>query len=396
MREKILNFLRVHPGILNIFWRVANVVLTTLGLFVPIRSHTMLITSFAGRKFDDSPKAIYEEILKRHEFDDWEIIWAFVDPTLFEIPRGKKIRIDTWAFFMALLYSRVWISNSGMDRNINIKKKGIIKIETWHGTPFKKIGEDQNAGTIGNYKERGPVDSETIRCAQSEFDREIFARVFNADKNSILLSDLPRNDALLRYTSEDICLIRSNLGVSGAKKVILYMPTYREYLVNEKNETYLAPPMNLDKWEKKLGDKYVLLMRAHYAVVEKLKLKENGFVKDVSSYPSINDLYAVADILISDYSSAYIDYSILDKPMLCFAYDEKEYTEKRGLYVDLHKELPCPVDADEDTIINRILNLDYGEASLKTKKFHEKYAPYAGNASTIIVNNLIQRLKKRG
>ncbi len=393
MRDKILNFLRVHPNILNVFWKVAHVVFSFIGLFVPIRKKTMLITSFAGRKYDDSPKALYEEILCRHEFDDWDIIWAFVDPKNFDIPRGRKIAIDTWPFFMALLYSHVWISNSGMDRNIDIRKKDIIKIETWHGTPFKKIGEDQNSGTIGNYKECGPIDKKTIRCAQSEFDRDIFVRVFNADKNCILLSDLPRNDGLFRYTDKDIIGIKKTLGIQEGKKVLLYMPTYREYLVNEKKQTYLAPPINLDYWRGELGNQYVLLFRAHYAVTAALNLKEDDFLKDASAYPYINDLYAVADILISDYSSAYIDYSILDKPMLCFAYDEEEYIKKRGLYINLHQELPCPIDKNENDLINHIKNINWAKESEATRHFHKKYAPYAGNASNIVVNKLIQELK---
>lgn len=392
MRTRILDFLRVHPKVLNAFWKIAHIFFSFIGFFIPIREKTMLITSFAGRKFDDSPRALYEYILGLSEFDNWEIIWAFVSPDDFEIPRGRKIKIDTWKFFMALLYSKVWISNSGMDRNIDIKKNGIIKIETWHGTPLKKIGEDQNSGILGNYKEHGPMDNKTIRCAQSKFDREIFVRVFNAEKNCFLLSDLPRNDKLLRYTDLEKNGIRDALGIKSDKRIILYMPTYREYLVNEKNQTYLAPPMELRKWKEELGEKYVLLMRAHYAVAAALKLEEDDFVKDVSSYPYVNDLYAVADILISDYSSAYIDYSILDKPMLCFAYDEDEYIEKRGLYIDLHKELPCPVDKDEDTIIERIRNMDWENASGKTKEFHLKYAPFAGQASKKVVDKLINEL----
>lgn len=392
MRTKILDFLRVHPKILNAFWKLAHIFFALLGIFVPIRKKTVLITSFAGRKFDDSPKALYDELMLRHEFDDWDIVWAFVDPEKFNIPRGRKIQIDSWPFFIALLYSRVWISNSGMDRNIGINRRGTIRIETWHGTPIKKIGIDQNSGILGNYKPNSKVDKRTIRCAQSEFDRDIFIRVFNADKDCFLMCDLPRNDGLLKYTKESIESIKERIGIKSNKKVLLYMPTYREYLVNERNQTYLAPPMDLMKWESELGDQYVLLFRVHYAVSAAMNLIENDFVKDVSAYPCINDLYAVADILVSDYSSAFIDYSILDKPMLCFAYDKEEYIDKRGLYIDLHEELPCPVDVDEESIIGRIKNMDWRKESEKAKAFHMKYAPFAGAASKAVVEKLINSL----
>lgn len=394
MINQILNFLRVHPAILNCFWKVAHVFFAIVSIFVPVREKTMLITSFAGRKYDDSPKALYEAIKKRPEFSDWSIIWAFVTPEKYDLPEVKKIRIDTWDFFMALLYSRVWISNSGMDRNIGINRKETIKIETWHGTPIKKIGIDQNSGILGNYKPNKRIDSKTIRCAQSDYDRKIFQRIFNASESAFLMCDLPRNDELKYVDSKKSLEIKRKLDIPEGKKVILYMPTYREYLVTENNRTYLAPPMNLKKWENMLGKKYVLLMRAHYAVNEALKLEENDFVRDVSNYPYINELYIAADILISDYSSSYFDFSILKKPVLCFAYDLEEYSQKRGLYIDLSKELPCPIDKTEDEVIKHIINMDEKEAIINVEKFNLKYAPSAGNACESVITELIKRISE--
>lgn len=392
MRDRILNFLRVHPSILNLFWKITHVFFRCVSLFVPVKEKTMLITSFAGRKYDDSPKALFEKIREMPDFQGWEITWAFVDPSQFSIPDVKKVRIDTWPFFIALLSSKVWISNSGMDRNIGINRKKTIKIETWHGTPLKKIGSDQNSGTLGNYKPYKTIDSTTIRCAQSEYDREIYKRVFNASEECFLMCDLPRNDELLTATPSKIAQIKTKLNIPIEKKVILYMPTYREYLVNKDNQTFLAPPMDLNKWRNRLGNEFVLLMRAHYAVSEALNLIENDFVRDVSSYPFINELYLVADILISDYSSSYFDFSILKKPMLCFAYDLEEYSQKRGLYIDLAKELPCSIDRTEDEVIDSILNLDYAKSIERVSAFNKKYAPFAGNACESVIEEIIKRL----
>lgn len=213
-------------------------------------------------------KAIYEEVCSRKEFDDWNLIWVFTEPEKFELHRGKKVKIDTIRFFHALLYSKVWVSNSGMDRGIELHRKKNVIVETWHGTPLKKIGGDENQNSLGGgmVAPKGKPDNKTIRCAQSEFDRDIFARIFNADKDAILLCDLPRNDALFRYSLEEIERIKNKLNIGIEKKVILYTPTYREYLIDENRNTFLAPPMDLMKWERELGDEYVLLIRAHYAV----------------------------------------------------------------------------------------------------------------------------------
>lgn len=394
MRQRLINFLKIHPKVTRVIWNIAR---GLLGVFVRIskQKKTILFCSFGGRNFNDSPKAIYDEICRRDVFDGWHLIWAFVDPEKFNVPRGEKVKVDTFVFFKALVTSKIWVSNSGMDRGVDLITDKIVRVETWHGTPLKKIGGEENQNTFGIKPEdyNGPIDNSAIRCAQSEFDREIFARVFHANKESILLSDLPRNDELFNYTEEDCSAIRKSLGVDKEKKVILYTPTYREYMINENNQNFIAPPIDLGKWKIELGEEYVLLVRAHYAVSAALGIIDNDFVKDVSAYRSLNDLFIISDMMISDYSSTYFDYSILDRPMLCFAYDKDVYEEKRGLYLDMEKELPCRVCRTEDELLSEIKNMNYTVATESAIAFHRKYAPFAGNASKIVVDTIINKLK---
>ncbi|MGN1306703.1 MAG: CDP-glycerol glycerophosphotransferase family protein [Faecousia sp.] len=392
MRLRFINFLKRHVGLLG-FCRAAMRVMMKITYLFPIRKKTMLFSSFGGRNFDDSPRAIYDEICNRREFDDWKLIWAFVAPERFTLPRGEKIKIDSFHFFRTLFTARVWVSNSGMDRGFELRNPRILRVETWHGTPLKKICGEENTNAIKKNRYVRAPDKTAIRCAQSEYDREILARVLVAEKDTFLLCDLPRNDALLRYTPKNKAAIRSTLGIPQGKKVLLYVPTYREYLLNEKKETYLAPPIDFKKWEERLGGEYVLLIRAHYAVSAALALTENDFVRDVSAYERLNDLYAVADVLLSDYSSAFIDASILDVPMLCFAYDLEEYEEKRGLYLDLAENLPCPVCKTEDEVLDEIAHLDEAEASAQTERFRRRFAPYAGHATDTVVDEMQRRLK---
>ena len=394
MRERLIVFLKTHPWILRTIWSLTRGI---LWFFVKItkQKKSVLFCSFGGRNFNDSPKAVFDEICRRKEFQDWRFIWAFVDPDKFNIPRGAKVKVDTFAFFKALVTSKIWVSNSGMDRGIDLITDKIVRVETWHGTPLKKIGGEENQNTIGikpkDYK--GPIDYSAIRCAQSEFDREIFARVFHASKDSILLSDLPRNDELFNYNEQDCIAIRKSLGVDKSKKVILNTPTYREYLVNDNSQNFIAPPINLERWKVELGEDYVLLVRAHYAVSAALGIINNDFVKDVSAYRSLNDLFVISDMMISDYSSTFFDYSILDRPMLCFAYDKDIYEEKRGLYLDMEKELPCRVCRTEDELLSEIKKQNYVMAAKKANAFHIKYAPFAGNASKTVVDTIINKLK---
>ena len=393
MRKFVIYILKKHPLLLQFFWKVGKLGLKVWGAFVKPQPKTAVFASFGGRKFDDSPRAIYEEMCRRSEFADWKFTWAFVDPTKYDIPRGELVQIDTKAFFKKLLTSQVWVSNSGMDRGIDLHRKNTIRVETWHGTPLKKIGIDSHENVMGGQrKKKVSLDCDTIRCAQSEYDRDIFARLFCATKDSFLLCDLPRNDRLLQYTQKECQDIKRRLGVQQDKKTILYTPTYREYLINEDHDTYLAPPMDLKKWEDVLGKEYVLLIRAHYAVSAAMDIEENEFVKDVSNYPVLNDLYAVADMMVSDYSSTFFDYSILGRPMFCFAYDLEDYREKRGIYLNLEKELPCRVDTTEDEVLESIVAVNTDLACKKSKEFCQKYAPYAGKASQEVVDTISQKV----
>ena len=393
MRKKIISYLKNHPKTVNFVWFIARCLLQFIGVFIPIKSKRIIFCSYGGRSFNDSPKALYDSICLDNAFKDYDLIWAFDNPGDFVLQRGKSVKIDTLKFFYYLLSAKVWISNSGMDRGIELKRRKTIKIETWHGTPLKKILGDENQTALGgkNISPKGKPDKYTIRCSQSDYDRKLFARLFNADIKAILKSDLPRNDVLVN-SNINLEQIKETIGISKDKKIILYTPTYREYLIDENHNTYMTPPLDLNLFQNQLSDEFVLLIRAHYAVTKSLNICDNGFVFDVSDYPDINHLYLISDILISDYSSTYFDFSILDRPMLCFAYDLDEYQEKRGLYLDLNKILPCRVDKTDRELLDSIKKLDYDDACKKTRDFHNKYAPYAGDSCRKIIKLLKRRL----
>lgn len=389
--------IKSNPKLMDFTFRAARIGLNALGLLSPVKEKTMMFVSLSGRNYDDSPKALYEYIRERPEFKEWKFYWGIVDPDRVHIPGAEVVKFGTLLYWRTLLSCRVWIGNGGIDKGVNLVRKQNLAVNTWHGFPLKRIeGEENSNKVLKDYRSKRPIDHQTIRCCQSEFDREVFARVFRADKDCFIMSGLPRNDCLIRYSEEDKKKIKANLGIAEDKKVILYMPTYREYLINSDNEIYLAPPMNLTKWEEKLGSEYCLLMRAHYAVSASLGVKNNEFVMDVSKFSPLDDLYAIADILISDYSSCYFDYAILGRPMRCFAYDLERYEQERGFYLDPEKDLPCPVHRDEDELIKSIIDMDYEVDCEKTRTFAKRFIPNEGNACEAVTETILSRLAADG
>lgn len=390
----LINRVKYSPWLYNTYYYIGSLAVKVLGLFVRKDPKLIVISSFGGRKYDDSPKCIYEEMLNDKRFDGFRIVWAFMHPEQHDIPRGEKVKTDTLAYYKTLLKARCWITNSTMERGLSFKQKNVFYYNSWHGTPIKLMGSDINKDnkSFGSKGHGCPYD---VFCAQSQYDADIFARSFGVPEKAMKIIGLPRNDELVNDAGEERRnKIKTELGINRDKNVILYAPTFREYTKDENLNCVIAPPINLKLWEEKLGRDYVLLFRAHYEVVKVMNVTSNEFVRDVSAYPVLNELMIVSDILISDYSSIYFDYSVMDKPMLCFAYDYDEYQSKRGMYFDIRKELDC-MDLDtEEKVINEVLSIDIEKRDVVTKKFRNKYVTSFGSATKQSLDLIYKGVKK--
>lgn len=390
MRSKIVNILKTNSFLYDLYFTLGSFLLKILGLLVKSDDKLILFVSFGGKGYDDSPRVIYEKMIQMEDFNDYKFYWAFINPEKYNILKGSKIKIDTLRYFIIAQKAKVWITNSAIERGLKFKKKTTFYINTWHGTPIKKIGKEGNNVNVKSGFGSKNISSENIFLAQSTYDAHIFSRVFNIGIENIKCYDLPRNDELVKDNQELRQKIRDDLKIPQEKKVILYAPTYREFQRDKNNSCVLKPPIDFEKWYRLLGDDYIVLVRAHYEVVDVLGIHETDFVKNVSTYGNLNELMIISDILISDYSSIFVDYSILSKPMFCFAYDLDEYREKRGIYIDLEQELPGTVHQDENSLLQDILFFDKKKMEDEVKIFKNKYAPVAGNAT----NKVIELIKE--
>ena len=376
--KKIIKNNKLFYKIYSSFFRI---ILNCCKLFIKVNDRIILFNCFGGKKYDDSPRAIYEYMLKNKKYDDYKIYWAFDDVNKYSIPRGFKVKNNSIKYFFIALKAKYWITNSSIERGIKFKNKKTIYINTWHGTPIKKIEKDQK-----NKKFYFNVSEPDIYFAQSKYDIKIFSKAFEIDKNKIQLVGLPRNDELTKKISKkEIDDIKHKLEIPNNKKVILYMPTYREYN-NKKSINYINPPIDLKKWERMLGNEYIVLFKNHYETDKILGVEFNEFIYDVSKYEPLNDLLKIADILISDYSSVIFDFSILERPIYSFAYDYDEYLQKRGCYIDIRKELPNRICKTEDELLDKIINCK----NENIIKFKEKYVEKCGNASSFIDSIIIK------
>lgn len=377
LKRKIVNFLKYNKVAYTAYYYIMSVAINFLKLFVKPDDKLVLFNSFAGRKYDDSPKAVFEAMKNDSRFSSYHFVWAFHQPEQFDVVGAEKIKTDGLLYFITALKARVWITNSSVERGLDFKGKNTFYLNTWHGTPIKKMGTDIAKGNQ-SFGSKGKNKTD-IMNTQSEFETNVFSKCFGIPKEHFLKVGLPRNDELANYFKNQRNELRLKLGIPLDKKVILYCPTFREYEKDENLGVVLAPPMDLEKWKTMLESQYVLLFRAHYEVSKVMDIKENEFVRNVTDYPSLNELMIASDILISDYSSVFFDFSIMDKCMLYFTYDYDKYKEKRGMYFDIRK---CISGAsNEEDLLTLLLELNVENEIPKTENFRKKYVNYYGNAA---------------
>lgn len=383
MKSKIEYILKHNVFIQQTYKLVLSLFFRFIGLFVRTNQNLILFNSFGGRKYNDSPKNIFEYMISQKSYQNLTFVWAFEQPENFDIPQANKIKIDSWKYFITALRAKYWVSSVNIERGLKFKKKQTIYLNTWHGAGTKKIGNAVAGRKDFDYS------NVNIMLVQSHYEMEIFAKDFQVREQSFLLSGFPRGDELFNTSASQIEDYKEALNIPKDKRVILYAPTWRES--TNKGLSYdLKPPISIEKWQKKLESDYVVLFRTHAFTTKVMNLHFNDFIRDTSSYDNLNHLLLISDVLITDYSTIVFDFSILGKPFLCFGYDYDEYKKERGFYIDLELEYPNGVQYNEDEILELVINMDYPAQCKAVKDFKTKFIEAGGKATERAVSSLMQ------
>ncbi|MCH5252191.1 MAG: CDP-glycerol glycerophosphotransferase family protein [Lachnospiraceae bacterium] len=361
--------------------------------------NVVLLESFFGRNYSDSPKYIFEYLNQNYP-GEYKYVWIFSSrkrkrEEKLPYPSKKVIRFSLrYFYYMARVK---YIVFNGRQPQYFIKRKGNVFLETWHGTPLKKLVFDMDEVTTASplYKKQFYIQTRSwdYLVAPNKFSEEVFRHAFMYD-GKMLETGYPRNDILhLEDKSALTAEIKNELGIDQKKKVILYAPTWRDDEFYASAQYKFTLQLDMDKLKRELGDEYVLLLRTHYFVVDNLDLSPyDGFAYNVSQYNDIARLYLISDVLITDYSSVFFDYANLRRPMLFFTYDLEKYRSVlRGFYVDVEEELPGPMLFDTDEVLNALRNLPEIEKQYKEKydRFYEKYCAWEdGNATRKVVETV--------
>lgn len=353
---------------------------------------TILFSTFDGRNYSDSPKAIYLRMLSDPKYKDYKFVWVFCEPEkhieMLENPNTYIVKTNTVGFEEMCATAKYWFFNYRVADHI-YPKDDQVYVELWHGTPLKRLGYDikvsDNAmNSKSEIRDKYRVDAEKFKyiLAPSQFAADCFESAWNLKEfgktDTMLLAGYPRNDFLINYTEEQVQKIKENLNLPSDKKIILYAPTWRDNQHKAGVGYTYKLGVDFDKLREELEKDYIILFRAHYLVASQFDFaKHEGFVYNASTVNDINDLYVISDLLITDYSSVFFDFANLNRPILFYMYDLADYgNEIRGFYIDL-KELPGNIVEKQEDLVAEIKAVKYDTEYYKEKykDFHEKFNP---------------------
>ena len=322
----------------------------------PLRPGVFL-ESFGGRSAGDNPAAICED-LAAHGVGA-PLWWSVVDGTV-RVPAGARpVVVGSPQWVEALRTSRVIVTNDHLPSWFS-KREGQYLLQTWHGTPIKKLLHDAPRAVTLRYRrlmDRQVPQWDLLLAQSPQAGRRLQQAL--GYRGPVRVGEYPRNVRLLGG-AEVRRRVRHELGIAPGQPVILYAPTWRESLRPSTGAAGCAaahgpgPVGALDGPRLAELLDAVVLMRSHH-------MNRAGCVPgmiDVSGYPSVEELMLAADILVSDYSSIFFDFALTGKPAVVYAPDLASYRDvERGLYGDWPLGSGLPVAADHDELASHLQRL---------------------------------------
>jgi len=387
-----------------------NLLLYSLSYITPKNEELILLGSGKGGSFKGNPKYLYLYANREREVKNrFQFVWITQNRTILKKLKDEGYPVvDKYSlkgFWTILRSSNLVIEQSAKD----VSYLGVLNgrfniIQTWHGTLFKKVAFDAKKvdqektllTRIFDYFLNKEFNNYIFICSASEETSSKLIPAFR--NNNVVITGYPRNDIF--YSNEisfnDVFKI---LSLGSYERVVVYAPTFREIATCKGpfSDTLLV------RLNSFLADNnYIMLIKKH--PFEKVLVSITGYsnIKDVSKeVDDVQELLAYTDILITDYSSVYFDYSLTDKPIIYYPYDYKGYLKNcREFYYDYYEEQPGPFAHTEEELLVLLKDIndwfnDEGYR-IKYRNFKNKYNHFQdGNSSERTYQIIIDLLNSR-
>jgi CDP-glycerol glycerophosphotransferase len=349
----------------------------------------VLFASWDG-KYSDSPRAISDELRRRGA--PFQHVWV-IGEGAGEVPEWvTTVAPGSPQHRARLERTRYLVANDVL--RTSFRDRGMTYLQTWHGTPLKRIAFDVASPRFPGSERYYGVDlaRDVARwdylLSPNRFSTEVLRRAFRY-AGEVLETGYPRNDLLLAPDRDAVrARVREALGIAGGVRAVLYAPTWRDGDPFE-----LA--LDLDEVRHGLGEDHVILLRAHGLVAATADVASTAAVRNVTAHQDVRELYLAADALVTDYSSVMFDFAVTRKPMVFFTYDLARYRDDlRGFYFDFEAEAPGPLVATTTELVAALQDLGgirarYADAY---DRFHDRFCHLEdGRAAERVVDAVFGR-----
>jgi CDP-glycerol glycerophosphotransferase len=283
----------------------------------------------------------------------------------------RRVTPDSPEELAALADARYVVSNDVLPSDW-AKRPDCTYLQTWHGTPLKRIAFDVVDPRFPDAEYHYAVElgrevaKWDILLSQNPFSTEILRKAFRFE-GEILETGYPRNDVLRRPERDAIrARVRAALELPEDTQAVLYVPTWRDSF-----EHTLA--LDLPLLRRELGDATTMLVRAHGLTAHTDRGQSGPGVRNVSRWPDVTELYLAADVLLTDYSSAMVDFSTTGKPLLLYTHDLERYRDEiRGFTIAFEEEVPSPLLRTSAEVAAALADVPGA-----TAPYRERYAAWA-------------------
>lgn len=332
---------------------------------IPLKKQRIVFNSSRNKRYNFNSKYLFEYFL--NNFKDYEVYFVINDKEL-----NKKLTdkigpyfIDTTTLSGIIKASRakVWVCsviNTPYHQLPIIRNKKRIVYHIGHGVPLKKIALAEESMSLVQYVNRRVLTYAFSHVLSYSKDfTPVMKKAFNNKRAEYICLGQPRNDALSNDKSYILRLIQERYHqINASAKLVLYAPTWRPYQTSKffPFDDIIAEELNLALVENNT----FLLLRQHpyfkFDIDDSFLKKSNILLFNADDFPEIMDYLAAFDKLITDYSSIYLDYLCMNKPISFLPYDLEKYRAKVGFSINYEDVTPGPIIYNKHQFIDFLIS----------------------------------------
>lgn len=403
----------------HIIRNIADIVFFPLYLIsylIPRQNDLWVFGAWQGYRFSDNAQYLYKYILENEK--KIRPIWLTRNKEIIKLVNdigGDAYLVNSFKGIWYAFRASITVINEGLQDVNTFGILGSKKVQLWHGFPFKKIGIDarnhfftQQSMRIQQIRKLRDINifhkwvkrknQWDIIVASSELTQKALASAFGAPLSKVKVTSDPRCDVILSKDIRRPDAISQIINNQKTKKIILYAPTFRDG-----NYNYFEG-LDIKKLENVLEETdTVFLVKLHFVHREgwingsESPQSDRIYFLEDDLFMDVNKILPYVDVLITDYSSIFFDYLLLDRPMIFAPFDYNSYLEERGFYVDYYEMTPGHKCKNWEEIIRELENIiihnrDGFASNRKTIKnlYHSYTDTFACQRVTAVAKELLQ------